>query len=359
MVQQIYETEFHEIGVSLIKYALGSCIFLILMILTNINLLFDLNLDNYFPFSFNQIQTAITLVSIYAVTIIIFAITSSFFINSIQKLNNKIQNPNLKEFSIILKKSSQILIVILFFCLILGQLASYFYLRNTGSGGPATGERFIIGIIYIALLTFLPIISLVRKFKAFQCFNLFIIEISKTYQFSQSDEILNASELLYKNIALFFIPILNLIAYLKYLGKLFVIGKLLKDEFQPTLIKEPPKIIPVSNALITSSSVIPKEKPLDIIPSNSNIIDKSRMDKLTKIMRISNRISIDDVIGLLKIERLIFLDFIIENSEKFHLKIEGNDLIFSENANITDFIQALDNQFSDWTNKEQQKMGKI
>ena len=87
-------------------------------------------------------------------------------------------------------------------------------------------------------------------------------------------------------------------------------------------------------------------------------IDASRIQKLSKLLKISDRIKIDDISDVLKMKRGILLDQLIDWSDKLEFKLDGDFLIINQSS-VDDFINALDKQFSTWERREGSQDGKI
>ncbi|MFW9989131.1 MAG: hypothetical protein ACFFC3_10780 [Candidatus Odinarchaeota archaeon] len=84
----------------------------------------------------------------------------------------------------------------------------------------------------------------------------------------------------------------------------------------------------------------------------------SSIEKLTKIINVSNKIKSDMLRDFLEIDEKTFNKQIVEWAEKFNLTINGDEIIVNK-EDIADFIQALEKQFEIWESGEKAKTEKI
>jgi len=85
----------------------------------------------------------------------------------------------------------------------------------------------------------------------------------------------------------------------------------------------------------------------------------SRLQKLSKALSIPDKIRIDDIVSSLRMDRGSLMDLLIEWSERFGFRIDGEYLVTSEAMDIGTFMAGLDRQFSEWSKSEKNKQGKI
>jgi len=78
--------------------------------------------------------------------------------------------------------------------------------------------------------------------------------------------------------------------------------------------------------------------------------------KMEKMFKASRRIKIDDACAVLGIDRTELIGWIIDESDKLGVKVDGDFLVVGEDVDTSAW---LDQQFSAWDKKEQEKEGKI
>jgi hypothetical protein len=97
------------------------------------------------------------------------------------------------------------------------------------------------------------------------------------------------------------------------------------------------------------------------VPANSQkkkINEQKRIEKLKKVMNVYTKIQKSEMRKILNLEEEDFNDRLLDWAIKYGFKIE-DDMVILEQANVQGFLTALDDQFSDWNEKEQSKDGKI
>ncbi|MHA1372268.1 MAG: hypothetical protein ACTSRA_21425, partial [Promethearchaeota archaeon] len=83
------------------------------------------------------------------------------------------------------------------------------------------------------------------------------------------------------------------------------------------------------------------------------------LQKLSSMLRSSTRLRIDDVSSLLGMERVALLSILLDWSGRMGFKIDGDYIVTSEGMDVGAFIADLDRQFSEWSESEKDKRGKI
>ena len=83
-----------------------------------------------------------------------------------------------------------------------------------------------------------------------------------------------------------------------------------------------------------------------------------RIDRIKKMMRVSNRLKFDTMASALEMDMSTFNKNIFDWADQFGFRIDGDNVIFTKEA-ADDFIKMLDIQFKNWENKEIAKEGKI
>ncbi|MFX1500529.1 MAG: hypothetical protein ACFFDH_06135 [Promethearchaeota archaeon] len=84
----------------------------------------------------------------------------------------------------------------------------------------------------------------------------------------------------------------------------------------------------------------------------------SSIEKLRKIINVSNKIKFDMLRDFLEIDEKTFNKKIVEWAEKFNLTIDGDEIIVNK-EDVGDFIQTLEEQFKKWEFGEKTKIEKI
>ena len=86
--------------------------------------------------------------------------------------------------------------------------------------------------------------------------------------------------------------------------------------------------------------------------------DADSLEKIKRIVKVSDRIEIDMMRESLKMKKGEFLDKLYIWAEKFNFRIDGNTLVINKDT-VSDFLEALDQQFDTWENQEASENGKI
>jgi len=87
-------------------------------------------------------------------------------------------------------------------------------------------------------------------------------------------------------------------------------------------------------------------------------IDKEAIEKIKKMIKVSDRIKIDMMRQIMKMDKDSFNDKILDWAADFDFRIDGDFLVIKQ-ENVTAFIDALDHQFEIWGEKEAGKIEKI
>ncbi|MHA1699731.1 MAG: hypothetical protein ACTSWN_12880, partial [Promethearchaeota archaeon] len=87
------------------------------------------------------------------------------------------------------------------------------------------------------------------------------------------------------------------------------------------------------------------------LAEKKNIIQE-RLEKLNKMFKISHRLRIDDICGVLKMDRYELLDFYTEWADKFGFKIDGDYLVCDADNILEGWLDSLDQQFAEWEGRE-------
>ncbi|MHA1300972.1 MAG: hypothetical protein ACTSO9_16250 [Candidatus Helarchaeota archaeon] len=74
------------------------------------------------------------------------------------------------------------------------------------------------------------------------------------------------------------------------------------------------------------------------------------------MIKVSTRIKFESMMNILGIDRKSFDNIIFKWAEEFGFTIEEDVVIINKDL-VNDFIKMLDEQFSDWNDKERTKKG--
>jgi len=86
--------------------------------------------------------------------------------------------------------------------------------------------------------------------------------------------------------------------------------------------------------------------------------EQEHLDKLRKIIKVSNSLEIARLADLLKVDSQFVWDHIIDWAEQFGFRIEENKVIFGQ-GDTGAFLDELQRQFDTWDGKTKSKDGKI
>ena len=77
--------------------------------------------------------------------------------------------------------------------------------------------------------------------------------------------------------------------------------------------------------------------------------NKSRLERLRRIIQVSEKVEISTLTSILGISKSAFIEMLSNNQDKFgNVKISGNFLVVESEAEVSSFIDNLDNQFDTW-----------
>ena len=84
-----------------------------------------------------------------------------------------------------------------------------------------------------------------------------------------------------------------------------------------------------------------------------------QIETLSDLFKMSESVKIEDAAQLTGLNRVEFLNFLIDNRNSLTgLKIDGDFLTMNTKEDVNDFVNLLDEQFETWKNKEKSKVGK-
>ncbi|MFX0070203.1 MAG: zinc ribbon domain-containing protein [Candidatus Hermodarchaeota archaeon] len=101
-----------------------------------------------------------------------------------------------------------------------------------------------------------------------------------------------------------------------------------------------------------------KKYDLSLERGKLQVLEKEAIEKLKRVVSISDRIQIDMLKNILNLDDIRFARNIFNWAEAFNFTVDGDYLIINKDT-VTEFIEALDKQFEMWTAMEKEKIGKI
>ena len=106
--------------------------------------------------------------------------------------------------------------------------------------------------------------------------------------------------------------------------------------------------------VLSASGQAPATSPT----TTTKVVAKSPgiLARMEKMFKASRRIKIDDACAVLGIDRTEMIGWIIDESEKLGVKVDGDFLVVGDDVDTSAW---LDEQFSEWDKKEQEKEGKL
>ncbi len=87
-------------------------------------------------------------------------------------------------------------------------------------------------------------------------------------------------------------------------------------------------------------------------------LERSIIEKVKKIVKVSNTISLDMMRRSLNLPEEIFLERIYDWAAEFNFKIDGSNLLINQDT-LENFITSLDKQYEEWGKKEAGKQQKL
>ena len=108
---------------------------------------------------------------------------------------------------------------------------------------------------------------------------------------------------------------------------------------------------------ISSQQVQPIETSIGPFLDNSQA-EKQALEKLKKIISVSDRIEIEMMQKSLRMDDELFLDKIYDWAAEFNFRIDKDVLVINQET-VSDFLNALDKQFETWNHLEADHNGKI
>lgn len=87
-------------------------------------------------------------------------------------------------------------------------------------------------------------------------------------------------------------------------------------------------------------------------------VEKETIEKLKKILKVSNRIKLEHMKDVLEMDQKTFNKQIIDWADEFGFTIDGDYVIVNKES-VNDFITKLDQQYKSWETREASGIGKI
>ncbi|WP_371805363.1 hypothetical protein [Candidatus Lokiarchaeum ossiferum] len=105
----------------------------------------------------------------------------------------------------------------------------------------------------------------------------------------------------------------------------------------------------------------PKKSKFNISNIGKNkLSNKERIEQLSKLLNISNRVKLSDIENILHLSRKQLISQLIEWTDQISgYKIDEDYLLIDNSGTNQEFINMVDQQFSDWDDHINQKQGKI
>jgi len=206
--------------------------------------------------------------------------------------------------------------IILFWVILTGIGNYYFYSRLKLFFGKTAISPYKSILILIPIILNFPVIA----------FSL-IWEISSIYYIIRYSES-NPSHIIY-----FIVSLFHLFTFILFLISHYKVVKIAK-KFKFNKFREEPEI----KVLISK--------------------DNQTREKLAKMIKVSDKLSMEQISSALNIEKSHLYQYIFDWAEKYGFRIDGEMVIFSK-GNIDDFINSLDKSFQDWEEGELNKSNKI
>lgn len=101
-------------------------------------------------------------------------------------------------------------------------------------------------------------------------------------------------------------------------------------------------------------------KALPVLPGEDDLTHKQRIEKLSALFKISDRVRLEIVAKLMDMEQEELLNYFIENSDQLGgIKIDGDFIRVISEEDVGGFMDLLDKQFESWERKEKGKIGKL
>jgi hypothetical protein len=94
------------------------------------------------------------------------------------------------------------------------------------------------------------------------------------------------------------------------------------------------------------------------IKAQGQELEVQTLEKIKKIVKVSDRVSIELMRSTLKLDVDTFNEKLFDWAAEFDFRIDGEYIVINKNT-LTDFIDALDTQFEEWADHEKGKTGKI
>ena len=101
-----------------------------------------------------------------------------------------------------------------------------------------------------------------------------------------------------------------------------------------------------------------KEKFQADLNREKEIANTERMNKLRKIMKVSDSIKIPILANLLEMTEENVWDYVYDWADQFDFRIKEDLIVFGQ-GDMTAFLKELDKAFSTWGDKEKNKDGKM
>jgi Leucine-rich repeat (LRR) protein len=125
----------------------------------------------------------------------------------------------------------------------------------------------------------------------------------------------------------------------------------------PPQVISPPNGSPINNPARNFQPRVSEQPPATMQPK-VHFDEKKQIEMIRKMMTVSTKIKLEMMRDALKMDESIFNQKIFDWAANFGFVIDGDYLVINKDT-VDEFLTSLDSQFSDWTQKEESKHGKI
>jgi len=87
------------------------------------------------------------------------------------------------------------------------------------------------------------------------------------------------------------------------------------------------------------------------LPPQMGVVTNETLEKIKQIIQVSDRIKLDMMKSALKIDTSTFNEKVFDWAAKFGFTISGDEIIINKDT-VNEFMDALDEQFTAWSEKE-------
>ncbi len=85
---------------------------------------------------------------------------------------------------------------------------------------------------------------------------------------------------------------------------------------------------------------------IDINPTVT--LSAQKLKKLEHLIRVSDRVKIEDMVSVIGFSRAILLDMLLDLEAKYHFRIQDEVIAFKAGSDPMNFIKDLERDFAKW-----------